>query len=183
MKICWHRFNTYLAALVSLALFCGCHTEKSKKKHVVAALRLHQELRPDPAGHTEDAVIDREHPVKISVAKEPFLTEARVKEARVLDSLGGFVLSIQFDRKGTWLLEQYSAATKSKHIAVYCQFIGPNEEKLNLGRWLAAPRIQARITDGLLIFTPDATREEAEQIALGLNNVAKQLENNKESDF
>lgn len=183
MKICWHRFNTYLAALVALAFLCGCQTEKSKKSHIVAALRLHQELRPDPAGHTEDAVINREHPIKISVDKEPFLTEAKVKEARVLDTLGGFALSIQFDRQGAWLLEQYSAATKSKHIAIYCQFIGPNEEKLNQGRWLAAPRIQARITDGLLIFTPDATREEAEQIALGLNNVAEKLENNKKTNW
>ena len=41
------------------------------------------------------------------------------------------------------------------------------------GRWLAAPRINKRIADGVLVFTPDATREEAEQIALGLNNLAQ----------
>jgi hypothetical protein len=40
-------------------------------------------------------------------------------------------------------------------------------------RWLAAPVISHRIGDGVLVFTPDATREEAEEIALGLNNVAK----------
>ena len=42
-------------------------------------------------------------------------------------------------------------------------------------RWLAAPVISHRISDGVLVFTPDATREEAEEIALGLNNVSKKV--------
>ena len=44
-------------------------------------------------------------------------------------------------------------------------------------RWLAAPRISQRIKDGVLVFTPDATREEAERIVRGLNNVAIKLGN------
>jgi hypothetical protein len=39
-----------------------------------------------------------------------------------------------------------------------------------------------RITDGVLVFTPDTTREEAENIALGLNNVAKSLGKAPKSD-
>ena len=31
------------------------------------------------------------------------------------------------------------------------------------------------ITNGVLIFTPDATREEAERIVLGINNAAEEL--------
>ena len=34
------------------------------------------------------------------------------------------------------------------------------------------PRIATRITDGVLAFTPDATRAEAERIVRGLNNAA-----------
>jgi len=183
MKTWWCRFNTYLAVSLALTFICGCDTEKSKQKKIVATLRLHQELRPDPMGKTEEATIFREHPIKMTIAREPFLTEAHVKEAKVIDSLGGFAVSIQFDRQGTWLLEQFTAATRGKHVLIFSQFIGPKEEKLNKGRWLAAPKIQNHIADGLIIFTPDATREEAERIALGLSNVAKKLGNNEESAF
>ena len=41
-------------------------------------------------------------------------------------------------------------------------------------RWLAAPMITRRITNGLFVFTPDCSREEAERIVLGLNHVARQ---------
>ena len=56
-------------------------------------------------------------------------------------------------------------------IAIFSQF----GEEMKDYRWLAAPVINRRISDGVLVFTPDATREEAEEIALGLNNVAKKV--------
>ena len=42
-------------------------------------------------------------------------------------------------------------------------------------RWLAAPMINKRISDGNYVFTPDATREEAERIVRGVNNVIKSI--------
>jgi len=177
----WHRFNIYLGILLALSV-CGCQTDKKKgqDKKVLSTLRLHQELNPDPMGRTQTISIFREHPVQMTVSKDPFLTEANVKEAKVVDTPGGFGLSIQFDHQGSWLLEEYTAANRSRHIAVYCQFMNPLEHTLNQGRWLAAPRIQTHIPDGLLIFTPDATREEAERIALGLNDVASKLQTGQE---
>jgi preprotein translocase subunit SecD len=86
--------------------------------------------------------------------------------------VGGFALRIQFDHAGTALLEQYSASNRGKKIAVFCQF----GEKLKDVRWLAAPVISRRISDGIFVFTPDATREEAEEIAVGLNNVFKKTQ-------
>ena len=80
------------------------------------------------------------------------------------------------NRQGSWLLEQYTAKPH-KHILVFSQFFSPGEEKMNAGRWLAAPMVGTHIVDGRFIFTPDATREEAQRIALGLNNVAKKLDN------
>ena len=74
-------------------------------------------------------------------------------------------MSIQFDHQGTLLLEQYSTLNRGRKFAIFTQF----GDKLKESRWLAAPIISRRITDGLLMFTPDATREEAEQIARGLN--------------
>lgn len=178
MKIRASRFNLYLIFLLALGIVAGCaspeHKEKSEEKKLLSTLRLHQEISPDPLGRSENAEVDRQNPVRFTVDKEPFLTEASVKEAKVIDVTGGFALQIQFDRQGTWLLEQYTAKP-SKHILVASQFMGPGEEKINAGRWLGAPMVRTHITDGLLIFTPDASREEARRIALGLNNVAKKL--------
>ena len=131
---------------------------------------------PTPATvQSGTANISRANPVMVNVQKSPFLTEASVKEAKVVEVIGGFALRLKFDRQGGWLLEQYSTANLGKHVAIFSEFASPSDEKLNQGRWLAAPRINQRITDGTLAFTPDATRAEAEQIVVGLNNVAKKL--------
>jgi hypothetical protein len=183
MKIRWRRFNIYLVTAMSALLLWGCETESSKRKHPVASLRLHQEIRPNTAGTSEEVSVFREHPVRLVVDKTPFLTEANVKEAKVLDSVGGFVLSVEFDKKGTWLLEQFSSATRGKHIVIFSQFANTNESKINSGRWLAAPRMKSTISDGLITFTPDASREETQQIAKGLNEVAKRLETGKEINW
>jgi len=180
MKIGRQPFNLYLATLLGLGVICGCQTDKNKTAHPLSTLRLHQEINPDTAGHSEDALVFREHPIKLTVDREPFLTEAFVKEAKVVDAVGGFALSIQFDRRGSWLLEESTAAARGRHIVIFSQFANPNEDKINQGRWLAAPKIQKSITDGLIIFTPDATREETERIALGLNNIAQKLATGKE---
>lgn len=172
-----HRFNTYLLLSILVALACGCHTAESKHKQVVATLHLHQQMNPDPMGSTEVITVHKDPLVTMTVRREYFLTEANIKAASVIDTLGGYALSIQFDRQGSWLLEEYTAASRGRHIAIFSQFVNPKEEKINQGHWLAAPKIVNHITDGLFIFTPDVTREEADQIALGLNNVAKKVQN------
>ena len=59
-------------------------------------------------------------------------------------------------------------STRGRRLVIYCNF----EDS----RWLAAPVIREPIKDGLLTFTPDATREECERIVEGLNNVARELD-------
>lgn len=174
MKIGGIRFNLYLALLVALGLVSSCKSTGSEDKKVLSTLRLHQEMNPDPMGRTEKVEVYRESPIQFTVDKTPFLTEASVKEAKVIDVTGGFALEIQFDRQGSWLLEQYTSKP-SRHILVASQFFNPGEDKINTGRWLAAPIVRTHITDGRFIFTPDATREEAQRIAAGLNHVAKKL--------
>ena len=80
-------------------------------------------------------------------------------------------IKIEFNSTGTVLLEQYSATNPGRHFAIFCQF-GPEQKEQ---RWLAAPLINQRITDGKLVFTPDCTREEADEIVLGLNNVVSKI--------
>ncbi len=182
MMIYGIRFNLYLSFLLALGTVTGCKSAEHKEKKLLSTLRLHQEINPDPIGRSEDVKVYRESPVHFTVDKVPFLTEANVKEAKVIDVTGGFALQIQFDRQGSWLLEQYTAKP-SKHLVVFSQFVAPEEKKMNAGRWLAAPMARTHITDGLFIFTPDATREEAQRIALGLNNVAKKLATGEDVKF
>jgi preprotein translocase subunit SecD len=183
MLIRRNGFNLYLVLIVALGLATGCKTTGEDKKPL-STLRLYLEAKKggskvdpkaDPFAGTETVEVDRANKMRFTIAKDPFLTEALVKEAKVIDDHGGYALQVQFDSKGTWLLEEYTGANRSRHILVSSQFFNPGEEKINLGRWLAAPVIRNHITDGLFVFTPDATREEAERIALGLNHVAKIL--------
>ena len=50
-----------------------------------------------------------------------------------------------------------------------------NHKKGADSRWLAAPVISRRIGNGVLVFTADCERDEADQLVLGLNNVSKQI--------
>jgi len=165
------RFNLYLAvAALSLGLG-GCQTGDSGKKKEISTLRLHLEVNPDGTGYSHAVPVFRENPVMVNVEKSPFLTEANVAEATVLHVMGGYVIQLQFDRRGQWLLDQYSTANKGRRVAIFSQFGQPARE-----RWLAAPVMAQRITNGTLVFTPDATREEAESLVRGLNNVAAQAQ-------
>jgi hypothetical protein len=173
MNIRWHRLNIYLALGLALAAVCGCKLlGGSNPKEMVSTFRLHLETSRDGTKATEFVPIFREKPLMVNVEKEPFLTEANVAEATVIDVVGGFALRVKFDRPGTALLEQYTTANRGKKIAVFSQF----GEKIKDNRWLAAPLIARRITDGVLTFTPDASRQECEEIALGLTHVAKKVQ-------
>jgi len=171
-------FNTflYLALVVAFAFGFGCQSPERKQKKLLSTLRVHLETNSDGSDRNQVVAVPRGQPSMFTVLKAPFLSEAYLAGAKLTETVGGFVLQLQFDRQGTWLLEQYSAQNVGRHFAVFSQFPGA-DGKLNTGRWLAAPRIRQRIANGMLTFTPDATREEAEQIVLGLNNVAKKLKN------
>ena len=173
----WNTFNNYFLLCVVLAGATACEStpeskQKSRDKKLATVLRLHLEAHSDSSGHQEVVSILRDSPVKITVQKSAFLNEANIAEANVIDADGGFSLSLKFDRHGRLVLEQFSGANPGRRFAVYAQF----GEGLKEARWLAAPMIHKRIGDGVLTFTPDATREEAEIIAKGLNNVAKKVQ-------
>ncbi len=50
-----------------------------------------------------------------------------------------------------------------------------NHKTLADSRWLAAPVISRRISNGVLVFTADCERDEADQLVLGLNNGAAKI--------
>lgn len=177
MMVQTKAFNIYFCLALVIGLVTGCKTspedqEKKKEKKLAAVLRLHLETHPDNSGHQEMVSILRDNPVQISIQKSAFLNEGDIAESRVVDAMGGFTISLKFDRRGRWLLEQYSTANVGKRIAVYAQF----GEGLKKSRWLAAPVIRKHMGDGVFNFTPDCSREEAEDITKGLNNVAKKVQ-------
>lgn len=171
------RFNLYLLSALAAVLSCGCHTPsdtgtKEKTPHQskeLASLRIHIEVLPESMDFSTSVPIYRKQPVMVTVDKSPFLTEGDVAEAKVVDVPGGFDLQIKFNRHGTWLFEEYTTTNPDKHYAIFSTF----GDKKKQGRWLGAPKIKGRISTGILQFAPDATREEAEEIARGLTNAAK----------
>jgi hypothetical protein len=172
MKFRWDRFNIYLVLLSAALLASGCHSARSEEKKQVATLRLYVETHPDASKRSTQISI---RGFNLNVESEPFVSEANIKEAKIVDVVGGFEISIQLDRQGSWLLEQYTAAHRRQHLAVFSQWTTFPDKKLNGGRYIAAPYIPTHITDGHLTFTPDATRQEADSIVLGLNHVAEKI--------
>jgi preprotein translocase subunit SecD len=170
------RFNLYLASVVVVALMAGCRTAGDKKDKELATLRVHLQVIPESMDFSSTVPIGRKEPVMVTVDKAPFLTETEVAEAKVVDVPGGFDLQIKFNRRGTWLLESYTTTNPGKHFAVFSSFRDPKGKKQS--RWLGAPIQWRRISSGIFSFVPDATREEAERIAVELNNVARK---NKEA--
>jgi hypothetical protein len=165
------RFNLYLLlALAAMLAVTGCKTDKTKKadKHV-SSLRLYMENRAQVPGSGETISVLRASPVLVTIGREPFLTEANVTAAKLLETPGGFAIEVRFDESGTWILEQYTSANSGRHIAIFSQWSDQTKDS----RWLAAPIISHRIANGVLAFTPDASREEVQQIVIGLNNQAK----------
>jgi len=177
MVIVGMRFNTYLRTSLVLALLCGCQSpeSKSKSKKQLSIVGVHLEAIGQDSTHNEKVPIYREHPIMLNILIDPFLTQSNIKKASVVDSVGGFGLRLEFDHRGSQLLEQYTAGNIGKHLAIAGEFMISTNSTVAEKRWLAAPRITRRINDGALLFTPDATRDEAERFANGLNNVAKEL--------
>ncbi len=167
MKHCLTRFNIVLLAAL-LALAPGC-ASMSKKKATL--FRVHMEAS---GAYTPDRVLTVEIGKKglfpLTVEKLPILDEGHVARASVAKARDDFVIIVEFDRHGSWVLEQYTTTGRGLHLALYGQF-GTNY-------WLAAPEITRTIKDGVLRFTPDATLAESQRLVEGLNNVAKKAQEN-----
>ena len=118
-------------------------------------------------GHASGVSIYRQSPLRVDLERSPFLSEADLDSASVVDLPGGFGIEAQFNGHGALVLEGVTVAHKGQHLAIQSNF-GEN-------RWLAAPVINRRISNGDLVFTPDATREEAERIVRGLTNVVRKI--------
>lgn len=172
MVIRGKRFNFYLLFSILLTLVVGCQNTEYKRKKQDTVLHIYMEAGRESADFSQPTVVGRTSPITVNIERRPFLTEDYVTEAKIVEVMGGFALQVQFDRTGTILLEQYTASNPRKRLVVFCQF----GQKLEHTRWLAAPAVYKRIPNGILTFTPDASREETEAIELGLQNHARKTQ-------
>ena len=159
--------------MAATMFLCGCqtgHHAKADKK--IAALRVHIEVSPGPEGTSQTISVLRSDPMSVTIDPDPILTEANLIAAKIIESPGGFAIEFHFDESSTLTLEQFTAANPGRHFVIFGQW----SDKAADSRWLAAPLITHRIADGVLSFTPDASRDESEQLVLGLNNVAKKTQ-------
>ena len=172
MKSRFHRFNIYFVLCASV--LAGCETtEPGKHGKEASTLRVYLEVGFSSQAQQSGVPIFRKAPVMVNIDREPFLTELDVYEAAVVDAPGGFSIRVTFNRHGALLLENVSTLNKGRRAAIQSHFTET--------RWLAAPVLSNRISNSLRVFAPDATREEAERIVRGLNNIAAKIR--KQSSF
>jgi preprotein translocase subunit SecD len=171
MKFAGSPFNIIL--VLGILFLTGCETTASsrKGKKEVSTFRVHLETHKDTGDRTRQILFPREQPATLTIEVQPILTEANVAQASVTEGPDGFSLRVQLDRRGVWLLENYSATRIGRRLVIFSDF--------GRERWLAAPVISRRVPDGVLVFTPDATLEEAQRIARGLNYVAAKIRKNE----
>jgi hypothetical protein len=163
MKKVFAPFNLYLLLAVLLA---GCATsEKSKQNKEQSTVRLHLEVPSSEDNSRNGAVLVTKQKIPVNVDREPFLTEGDLHHAEIVATPGGFGIALNFADHGMFQLDMVTTSNKGRRIAILMQF--PDSH------WVAAPVIARRISDGVLVFTPDLTLEEAQRAVRGLNNVAK----------
>ena len=161
-------FNLYFAAGLIL-LLGGCATSKDPNDKLTTMLRGHLEALPRGVVPTSEIVVYRAHPVTLKIENLHVLTEDNIIGARVVEQMGTYAIEIKIDQWAVPLIEHSSSSHQGRRLAIQAQW-GPKQENY---RWLAAPKMTRRITDGTFTFTPDATLEECYQIVTGLNNKAR----------
>lgn len=165
MKKVFASFNLYFTLVVAI-LIAGCATsEKSKQKKEQSTVRLNLEVpQTDDNGASGIVLVTKER-IPINVQREPFLTEGDLHHAEIVAEPGGFAIALNFSDHGMFLLDMISTSNKGRRVAVLAQF--PESH------WVAAPMLTRRISNGVFLFTPDLTLEQAQRFVRGLNNVAE----------
>jgi hypothetical protein len=173
MMIRWKRFNIYLASLVA-ALLPACETTggktAGKKGKEASTFRIYLETRRPIPEHTREVTVYRDHPEKVLIFTDPAIDERHLEKVEVIDVAGskaGFVMVVRLSPEGRLLAQNISSSERGKRIVIESMFTEL--------RYLGAPYLSKYIPDGILVFEPDATREESERIVRGINNLIKAI--------
>jgi len=175
MDIALRRFNLYLLLTVVVLSGAACKTSKSKK--VETALRIHTEAR-DEASFTRKVKVFKDESVTMIINEMPLLSDVDLVDAQIVEALGGFAIQLKFNPMGRWQLDKHTGINIGRHYAIFVLF----GKKPSVARWIAAPIISNRIANGVIIFTPDCTREEAELIVQGLPHEKTDAKDKKDDE-
>jgi len=188
-------FNLFLG-LATLILCWGVHgatpeekklakeLEQKKKLEAkqMAQIRVYREVT-DFSGRASElgtlgvnkATVGRTDPVEMTVQREAVLDERDVKRATLVEQRDqSFSIAVEFVERGSMVLHMNSVAAKGQRLVIAARWSdGTNV----FNRWIAAPLQRRALDQGVIVFTPDMSREESVVFVRGLNNVAVKLEN------
>jgi hypothetical protein len=133
MKSWFRRFNTYFA-LAGLFFHPGCTSDTPAQKEAKkeqSTIRLYLEgNRSDP---TSTGTVQVTHANYLyTVEREPFLTEADLSKATLVDDGGpghSYFIQLLFDEHGTLFLDMTTTANRGRHIILFSQFPVPGEKQ------------------------------------------------------
>jgi hypothetical protein len=132
MKTWFRRFNIYFAlAAVFLAAGCSSIRNVTKSKKEQTTIRLYLESSRADSGSIGKVLVTRKKD-PFMVEREPFLTEADVIKAVLVDDPGGdgsYSIQVAFNDHGTLLLDMITTGSKGKHIIVFSQFPIPGQKQ------------------------------------------------------
>ncbi len=163
-------FNSILC-LFSLLACAGCGTTQ-KKDVQYSLIQFHLEARLDGTERTTRVPIFRADPVYIGIQTSPFIDIGYLQKVTLVEKLGSYAVEVQFDETGIRRMESFTTTHRGKRLAIFANFMFEDTEQT---RWLGAPVIQQTIKDGILTFTPDASRAETESLIKGLNNAIEEI--------
>lgn len=166
MKIRFGSINIYLL-LLAILFSSGCSSSpESKRAKELSTLRMHMEVNDDGTASSGQVEVTSQK-YRVNIEKEPFITEGDIASASVVDDMGGFAIQLNLNAHGGLMLDMMTSSFKGRRIVIMAQF--PDT------KWLASPLIRKRLSSGVFVFTPDCTREQADRIVNGLNNVAAKI--------
>ena len=166
----WSRFNIILLACFGAVVLAtsGCALTPMKPTNA-STVKFFLEASTDGPGRTQEITIHSTSPLVVIAQEAPFLSELDVAHAELEEFVDAFAIVIEFTPHGKLWLESVSTANIGKRIVVFGEF--------GVTRWIAAPRITARLGAGILRFAPlDLTHPEAERFVQGLNETAAYLD-------
>ncbi|MFM2082495.1 MAG: hypothetical protein RL380_1186 [Verrucomicrobiota bacterium] len=169
MKTRAFHFNIILLAVCLAGGVAGCATMGGRDKEM-SSVELYQEVNLDGTTFSQAVAVGRVAPVAVNIESSPFADERDVESVALVEELGGFAVRLALNRHGTMVLENLTRSNPNRRVVVFGDF---NEK-----RWLAAPRLSRPIGNGVLVFTPDASRAEAERFVRGLSNAVVRIQKN-----
>jgi hypothetical protein len=174
---------------MAVFLAAGCHTGGLDMNKEYTFLGVYLEARN---GAATGARMVKVLNVPFYVESEPFLTEADVSGASLVDYPDGtYAVTVTCSDHGRLVLDMTTSSSKGLNMVIFTFFPQPgwgkpkgrdafSVEKAAAGQprfssW-SAVRIGNNLSNGTFRFTPEASRAEAERMVRGLNNMAAEVE-------